>query len=282
MPTARRSTSPAPTKAPAVREEARAVERESPAPQPGGGVVQAAERFRGLVRRRPWRRRRRAIMITAFVLVVLLVAALCSLLFLPAFRVQDVRVQGTGYADAQAIEQAAAGARGTSVLLLPTDQLATSVEKVPGVRTAEVRRSWPDGVSITVTERVPLAVVTAADGTASAVDADGVILPPEALQAEHLVPLTLGPDTQDADGATHAMLDVLASLPEGLRGTVTQISATTPSDVTLTVSVDGGGSKSVVWGDARDAALKAEVTAALLPREGSVIDVSSPVAPVTR
>ena len=39
---------------------------------------------------------------------------------------------------------------------------------------------------------------------------------------------------------------------------------------------------SVVWGDTRDAELKGDVVQALIPQPGSVIDVSSPVAPVTR
>ncbi|MGP9694960.1 cell division protein FtsQ/DivIB [Brachybacterium sp. AOP25-B2-12] len=248
----------------------------------GPGIVQAADRFRALVRPRPWRRRRRSVVITAVVVVLALVAGFLALWLLPALRVQDITVEGRGYVDAQEVDRAVAGARGTSVLMLPTGSLAAAVERVPGVRTAEVHRDWPGGMRVVLTERVPLALVTEADGTTAPVDADGVRLPAAAQQGAALVPLTVGPGSQDADGATRTMLAVLDSLPEDLRGRVSGISATTTSDVTLTVALDGGASKSVVWGDAQDADLKARVTAALLPREGTVIDVTSPVAPVTR
>lgn len=246
------------------------------------GVVQATERFRSLVRPRPWRRRRRSVVITAAVTVVALVGAFLAVWLLPTFQVQEISVEGTGYVDAQEIDRAVAPARGTSVLLLSTGSLAEAVERVPGVRTAEVHRDWPGGMRVVVTERQPLALVTEADGTTAPVDAEGVRLPAAAQGDAVLVPLTVGPGTQDTADATRAMLAVLASLPADLRHKVTGISATTSSDVTLTVTVDGGGTKTVVWGDEQDAALKAQVVAALIPREGTVIDVTSPVAPVTR
>src|SRR5699024_3671644 len=82
--------------------------------------------------------------------------------------------------------------------------------------------------------------------------------------------------------AAAAMSEVLVEIPDPLRGAVQEVSASSASDVTLELALEGGGTKTVVWGDARDAELKAEVVQALLGQPGSVIDVSSPVAPVTR
>jgi cell division protein FtsQ len=78
------------------------------------------------------------------------------------------------------------------------------------------------------------------------------------------------------------MSDVLATLPDPLRGATTEITASSTSDVTLVLELEDGGTKTVVWGDARDAELKADVVETLLGQPGSTIDVSSPVAPVTR
>lgn len=248
----------------------------------GGVLVPAADRFRDLVRPRPWRRRRSAIIVTAAVLVLALVAAILTLLYAPYFRVQQVSVRGTSYVDAAAVEEAVASGKGTSILTLPTGDLARSAASVPGVRTAEVSRSWPHGVAVTIVEREPLATVTEAGGSTAIVDAEGVPLPDAAAQDRHLVPLQVGEGSVDDAGATHAMLDVLAALPDDLRGRVTAITATTPTDVTLAVRTDSHGDKTLVWGDAKDSELKGQVTAALLETAGTVIDVSSPVAPVTR
>lgn len=290
-------TAPAPERrsAPAAsRKTVSAPERKTaPAPAPardasttdgarGGVLVPAADRFRDLVRPRPWRRRRRAIIVTAAVLVLALVAAILTLLYAPYFRVQQVSVRGTSYVDAAAVEEAVASGKGTSILTLPTGDLARSAASVPGVRTAEVSRSWPHGVAVTIVEREPLATVTEAGGSTVIVDAEGVPLPDAAAQDRHLVPLQVGEGSVDDAGATHAMLDVLAALPDDLRGRVTAITATTPTDVTLAVRTDSHGDKTLVWGDAKDSELKGQVTAALLETPGTVIDVSSPVAPVTR
>lgn len=248
----------------------------------GGVLVPAADRFRDLMRPRPWRRRRRAIIVTAILLVLALVAAVLTLLYAPYFKVQQVSVRGTSYVDAKAVEAAVAGGEGTSILTLPTGDLARSAASVPGVRTAEVSRAWPHGVRVTVVEREPLATVTEPGGATVIVDAEGVPLPDAAAKDRHLVPLQVGEGTVDEAGATHAMLAVLAALPDDLRGRVTAITATTPTDVTLAVRTDGHGDKTLVWGDAKDSDLKGQVTAALLETPGTVIDVSSPVAPVTR
>src|SRR5699024_1234400 len=79
-----------------------------------------------------------------------------------------------------------------------------------------------------------------------------------------------------------AMSEVLAEMPGEMRGAVQEVTASSQSDGTLEIALECGGAKTVVWGDAQDAELKAEVVQALLGRPGGVIDVSSPVAPVTR
>lgn len=147
---------------------------------------------------------------------------------------------------------------------------------------ATVERDWPHGITVTVHEREPLATVAEPGGSTVVVDSDAVPLPDAAAKGRHLVPLQVGDGARNADTATHAMLDVLASLPEDLRGRVSAVTATTASDVTLAIGTDQHGTKTLVWGDARDGDLKATASRALLEAPGTVIDVSSPVAPVTR
>ena len=237
-------------------------------------VIHAADRFRDLVRTRPWRRRRRAILLAAAAVVGLLGAATIAAVTVPALSVRQVEVQGLGYVQESAVDDAVSGYRGDSVLLLPTDRIAGEVEKVPGVASATVERSWPDGMRVEVTERTAIASLTTQDGSTVLLDASG--------QGASPVPLTLAADAADPDGARTAMISVLADMPSTLRGGITSMTASSPSDVTFTLEVEDGGTRTVVWGDAADSSLKAQVVQALLKEPGQEIDVSSPVAPVTR
>ncbi len=62
-----------------------------------------------------------------------------------------------------------------SLFALDLDGLRKSVELLPWVRTATVRRIWPDRLMIQVTERVPIAFARIDDST-QLVDEDGVLL----------------------------------------------------------------------------------------------------------
>jgi cell division protein FtsQ len=231
---------------------------------------------------RPWRRRRRAILATIAVAALVVVAGLAAAVMLPALQVREITVAGTGYVAEDSVREAVAGHAGDSVLLLPTSRIAAEVSEVPGIASAEVDRVWPDGMSITVTEATPVAQLTRADGSTAVVDDAGEELPAEAAEGASLVPLTVEGGAADPEGAAATMSDVLATLPDPLRGATTEITASSTSDVTLVLELEDGGTKTVVWGDARDAELKADVVETLLGQPGSTIDVSSPVAPVTR
>lgn len=245
-------------------------------------VVPAADRFRAMVTGRPWRRRRRAIIAGVIVAVLLLVAALSAAIWLPALRLQQISVSGLGYVEEQTVRDQLDPRLGDSVLLLPTDAIGEDLAAVPGVRSAEVERRWPDGMHVTVVESEPVSQLTRPDGTVAILDEAGEELPAAAAEGATLVPLSVGATSQNPDGATEAMIEVLAELPDQLRPSVQDMTASSPSDVTFTLALEDGGTKTVVWGDARDAELKGDVVQALIPEPGSVIDVSSPVAPVTR
>ncbi|MCI0424146.1 MAG: FtsQ-type POTRA domain-containing protein [Acidobacteria bacterium] len=62
-----------------------------------------------------------------------------------------------------------------SLFALDLDALRKSVELLPWVKTATVRRVWPDRLMIQVTERVPIAFARIDDST-QLVDEDGVLL----------------------------------------------------------------------------------------------------------
>lgn len=245
-------------------------------------MVPAADRFAALVRGRPWRRRRRAVIIWSLVLALILAGAAAAVIWLPALQVKDVEVTGTTYVSRASVEGVVDARRGHSVALTPTGRLEEQISQIDGVATAEVRRAWPDTLEVTVTERTPVAIVTGPGSTRTVIDGSGASLPPKAASGHELMALRVEDAATDRDAVIGSMLAVMSALPSDLRTRVTGASASTPSDVTIAIKTAEGASKTVVWGDAQDSELKAKAVAALLSQPGGTIDVTAPLAPVTR
>ena len=202
----------------------------------------------------------------------------------PLLAVRTVQVDGATTLSAGEVREAAGVQPGTPLVRVDTAAAAARVAALPQVADAEVTRGWPDRVVITLRERVAVAVVSVA-GTRSLVDAGGTLFgtitgdPPAGV-----VPLQVaepGPD----DRATLAALAAIVSLPAAVRVQVTDVAATGPDDVTLTLTTG----TSVLWGSAADAARKAQVLAAVLDQvaagtldPAAQIDVSSPEEVVLR
>jgi len=158
------------------------------------------------------------------------------------------------------------------------------VRRVPAVAAAQVSRGWPDRVVITVTERVPVAVVDR-DGGQWLVDAGGVpFAPVTGAPPRGVVPVDVA-DPGPHDPATRAALAAVAALPASLRPSVTAVHAASADDVTLALT-DG---TTVVWGDGGQARQKAAALGALLDQihrggldPAHTIDVSVPGKVVLR
>jgi cell division protein FtsQ len=92
----------------------------------------------------------------------------------------DVAVAGAQRTGVDAVLTTAALPRGRNVWLLDTSGAARRVEALPWIASAHVQRSWPNQVSIVVTERVAVARLSldagAPGGPYALVDADGRVL----------------------------------------------------------------------------------------------------------
>lgn len=195
------------------------------------------------------------------------------IVFTSMFGVRSVEVTGTTTIPVDAVRAAAAIEPGTPLVRLNTTEVHDRVAALPKVFSVEVSRSFPSTVEITVVERAPVAMVTAADG-AHLVDTTGldyeiVKAPPPGLP--ELVVTTARPD----DPATHAAVSVLAAIPQQLRAQLVRVTAKTPGNVQLALA-DG---RTVKWGSAENSERKAAVLAPLLTRPGKVYDVATPDFP---
>jgi cell division protein FtsQ len=180
-----------------------------------------------------------------------------------------VVVSGTARLSVARVLAAADVPRGQPLATLDLSGVRARVAAIPAVARVRVVRDWPSAVRITVTERVPVAVVAVGRHYAL-VDRTGVAFWPT--RTRRGLPLLAVAHPGPRDRATLAALGVLRALPRSVRPRVTRVGAPTPADVTLHLR----GGKTVVWGTSAQGARKAAVLAAVLKRPGHVYDVSVP------
>ena len=225
-------------------------------------------------------RRRRAIWIGAAASVVLLVLATLGAAYSPLFAVEKITIIGAEQLDTVAVEDALAAQIGTPLPLVEESEIKAALIGFPLVETYSLEARPPHELVVRIVERTPIGVVSGPAGY-TLVDAAGVALSttPEAPPGHPLLNVEDG-----VDSATFASVGkVMRSLPESILVQVTEVMATTPDDVTLTL---GGTDTQVVWGSADDSAVKAVALETMMvarpPASVSVYDVSSSQAIVVR
>lgn len=220
------------------------------------------------------RRRRVALLVAVLALLGLLAVGVRAVVHdLGFFDVEDVQVMGTTAVAADDVLAAAAVEPGGPLASIDTDAIASRVAQLPGIRAVEVGRSWPHTVVVTVTERIPIAMVGTPQGLAP-VDAGGVVYPGPVTPGLPRLTFPAGPD----DPATRTALYVLGALPEPLRDQVLTVDTATGGG-TVQVSLGLTEERLVRWGTAEQAGEKASVLLPLLTQEGRVYDVTSPQLP---
>jgi len=192
--------------------------------------------------------------------------------------VRSVAVTGTNLVPKAEVAGAADVPLGTPLAQVDPAAVARRVESIRQVASATVSKSWPDGLTITVRERVPAVAVRMAGGGYDLVDADGVIVRwAEARPAGLPLLATSVPGGElRGDPEVTAAAAVLGELPGWLSESVASVTASGP--VTLRLR-DG---KTVVWGGTDSAAVKARELAILMRDRARYLDVSAPGTVVTR
>lgn len=234
------------------------------------------ERFaqRATDARRQVRRRR---LLAALAVVV--VGALVWLLgFSSLLAVGDVEVTGAADPDVAAVEDVALEESGTPLARVDTDELADRLrEQVPGVAHADVSRGWPQTLTVEITPREPALAVTSEDGTIGLMDLEGVTFRSVDSVPDGVPEVTAEEGAEVTSDGVAAAREMLAALPDGLRGRVDDIRVDEADQVSFAV-----GETRVVWGDKSESERKVELVQVLLEEEPATIDVSAPDTPVTR
>ncbi|UNK72119.1 FtsQ-type POTRA domain-containing protein [Microbacterium sp. H1-D42] len=257
------------------------VHADEPGPTLRGSDIWRAARarrraLRAEIRRFTQRSRRRRIILWGSIgAVVALVLGSIIAAYSPLFAVREITVAGAETVDPVAVQQALAGQIGSPLALVDASAVKSALTEFPMIETYALEARPPHELLVRIVERTPIGVIES-DAGFSLVDAAGVVLSttPEPPKGQAVLEVSGGIDSP----AFRSAGLVMRSLPADIRGTVTEVRASSGDDVTLKLQ-DG---KTIVWGSDKDSVRKAEVLVRLIAASpnSSVFDVSSPTVPV--
>lgn len=252
----------------------------SPTSGPDTARVPAVEettiRSRRRFARRQWARRWLAWkpVVAVLLLLACLVGAIWTVFFSSVLAVEGVAVDGTKLLTPNQVRTAAAVPTGDPLARVDLDRVRSRVEALAAVKSADVTRTWPHEVLITVEERVAVAVVEIG-GRIRGMDDSGVVFVDYQKAPTGLPHVRSSTDTR-ADALQEAAR-VISALPSDLDAKVDHVEVETVDQISLVLR-DG---RTVVWGSADQSEEKARVLAALLERPAQTYDVSVPGQPTT-
>jgi cell division protein FtsQ len=233
--------------------------------------------------------RRRLVWVAALAVVLVVAGGGWTLLHSRWFSAQAVTVQGVHPHTPDAVIEAAAGLnRHPALVSVDPGAMARRVEALPFIARASVRRHWPDGVTVTVTERIPALAMAGPKASWSVLDGAGRTLAVTTTAPAGLVTVVVHtrtgvlapPPVGHALPSTATMvLTVGRTLPRAFSAQVTSL-AVAP-DGTLSLTLNSG--ITVLLGTDADLAAKYEDVAAIIAhgslQGAKVIDVSVPQSP---
>ena len=175
---------------------------------------------------------------------------------------------------------AAAGIQhGIPLIRVNTSAVGRRIGAITQVSSARVSRSWPDGIDIAVTERVPALAVRGAGGY-QLIDPDGVTVASVRRRPQRLA-LFIPSRPVRGSPAVAAAAAVIRELPAQLSQRVVSVAAPAAGDVTLHLN----GGVTVFWGNAGQSAAKQRTLTVLMAAtapHARYYDVSMPGTAATR
>jgi cell division protein FtsQ len=235
--------------------------------------------------------RRRLRWVLAAVVVLALIAALIALLHTPPFSVRVVKVSGPHAHTSDSAIIAAADLTGHPPMIsVSLGGTADKVEALPYIASAKVSRNWPDGITISVTERAPVVQMAGPSTSWSVLDGRGRTLQVGPARLPDLVVLIVhtatggvppAPVGKSLPPTADAGLEVARTLPKAFSAQV--VSLTVAPDNTVSMALNSG--ITVLLGTDTDLPAKYEDVATILAHETlhptSTIDVTVPQSPTT-
>jgi len=197
------------------------------------------------------------------------------------FEVRTIQIRGNVHLSQPDVLRLAELSPSTNVLWFSPGAVAHRLEESPWIRSASVARALPSSISVTITERSPVAVLDA--GRHYLVAADGTVL--GVVGSATALPVIPGPAHAVVGSRiprAEAALRAVVALPGELRAQVERVSMDQGADG-MVLRLRGGAL--AVFGDDSDLPAKAEALAAVLRWAGhsgvtpATIDLRAPSLP---
>ena len=157
----------------------------------------------------------------------LLTAAVLFVAHSSLLSARHVRISGNVMTPAQEILAASGLETHPPLIDVSISRVVAGIDKLPWIERVRVARDWPDSVSITVTERNPVAVLVLSPRRAAVLDATGRVLEFAASVPKNLVPIAAPGDPVSAGawlgppGATLAR--VAAAVPASVLSSIAEL-----------------------------------------------------------
>ncbi len=214
-------------------------------------------------------------------LIVIIGLLIWAVVFSPLFAVRDgsVRVQMSGQeVDFSSAVTVAETQVGTPLLRLNTGAVENEILEDTKLQTARVTRSWPGGLDVVVTARLPfLALETQNGDTKYLLYGNDSIPIGGSNEVPEGIPVVTGATELSANQFAQ-LADIWGSMESSLQDQVERLDI---AGTVVTLNLVGGST--VIWGTSNDNALKAEVLQILVEqRPSSAYDISDPTRPTTR
>lgn len=198
-----------------------------------------------------------------------------------ALRLSEVQVWGAEkYVTEQEVVDQIKPIEGTPLARLDMNGIHDAVAQIPNVKSVAQTRRWPNGVTITIVERAPVAAVPV-EGEYALLDLTAVEVA-TVKKAPKDVPIVNIPVGKENEVTLTTVLEVLDTLPQSLLKDIKSIRAFTQDNIVFTLR----DNLTVQWGNSAETQLKVQVLERLRPTaldEGkSTIDLSAPTFPIIR
>ena len=246
--------------------------------------------FQARVREKKKVSRRLVLIRTAVVLLVMaLIAGLSWLLFLsPVFRLQDDKISvsgGNAWVSNDRVASIVANQGDRSLLLISTNGVEQEISGMAGVTDAKVRKSFPHGLDVTFDAQEPTAVFKDAQDKLTAVDRQGRVLNTVSKPVKGVPVIQVSTvNRAQQDQAVRQTLQILSTMPEAMRHSVTKVTAETQDSITTELDQ---GKHVIIWGDGSDLKLKQAVVDKIINDPSKIgdkhqLDVSAPLRPIVK
>ncbi|MFI9543534.1 cell division protein FtsQ/DivIB [Streptomyces sp. NPDC052016] len=234
--------------------------------------------------------RRLRMIITLTLAVVLLGAGVVWVLYGSQWlRVDRVSVSGTRVLTPQQVREAADVPVGAPIVSVDTAAIEARLRaELPRVDTVDVVRSWPHGIDLNVTERIPVLLVQKGRNFVE-VDDEGVRFATVSVAPQGVPLLELATSSSSSASASlrrfgedrlvREAVKVAGDLPAAVARDTRTLKVRSYDDISLELS----GGRAVVWGSAERGAEKARTITALMKASPDArhFDVSVPTAPAS-